>query len=59
MTGTSGQRQELELMAGENQTISEYIVHHLTNLTFGKLPAGFERADGSVVGAGGEWVMAP
>ncbi len=45
-------------MAGENQTISEYIVHHLTNLTFGKLPAGFERADGSVVGAGGEWVMA-
>jgi F-type H+-transporting ATPase subunit a len=45
-------------MAGENQTVSEYIVHHLTNLTFGKLPAGFERYDGSVVGEGGAWVMA-
>jgi F0F1-type ATP synthase assembly protein I len=29
------------LMAGETQTISEYIVHHLTNLTYGKLPGGF------------------
>lgn len=45
-------------MAGENQTVSEYIVHHLTNLTFGKLPAGFERYDGSIVGEGGAWVMA-
>ncbi|MBN7797179.1 F0F1 ATP synthase subunit A [Parahaliea mediterranea] len=45
-------------MAGENQTVSEYIVHHLTNLTFGKLPAGFERYDGSVIGEGGAWVMA-
>jgi F-type H+-transporting ATPase subunit a len=45
-------------MAGETQTISEYIVHHLTNLTYGKLPAGFERADGSVIGDGGAWVMA-
>ena len=45
-------------MAGENQTVSEYIVHHLTNLTFGKLPAGFERYDGSIVGDGGAWVMA-
>jgi F-type H+-transporting ATPase subunit a len=45
-------------MAGETQTISEYIVHHLTNLTYGKLPAGFEREDGSVVGQGGAWVMA-
>ncbi len=45
-------------MAGENQTVSEYIVHHLTNLTFGKLPAGFERHDGSVIGEGGAWVMA-
>lgn len=45
-------------MAGANQTISEYIVHHLTNLTYGKLPAGFERADGSVVGEGGAWVIA-
>ncbi|MDX1558761.1 MAG: F0F1 ATP synthase subunit A [Marinobacter sp.] len=27
----------------------EYIKHHLTNLTYGKLPEGYERADGSVV----------
>jgi F-type H+-transporting ATPase subunit a len=45
-------------MAGENQTVSEYIVHHLTNLTFGKLPEGYERYDGSVIGEGGSWVMA-
>lgn len=45
-------------MAGENQTVSEYIVHHLTNLTFGKLPAGYERYDGSIVADGGAWVMA-
>ncbi len=36
-------------MASENLTASEYIVHHLQNLTFGKLPAGFERYDGSVL----------
>ena len=30
-------------MAGENQTSAEYIQHHLQNLTYGKLPAGFER----------------
>jgi F-type H+-transporting ATPase subunit a len=45
-------------MAGSTQTISEYIVHHLTNLTYGKLPAGFEREDGSTIAAGGAWVMA-
>ena len=45
-------------MAGENQTVSDYIVHHLTNLTYGKLPAGFERYDGSVVPEGGVWTMA-
>ena len=45
-------------MAGSTQTISEYIVHHLTNLTYGKLPEGFERDDGSVIGEGGAWVMA-
>ncbi|PLW70907.1 F0F1 ATP synthase subunit A [Pseudohalioglobus lutimaris] len=48
--------------AGETLTISGYIVHHLTNLTYGKLPAGFERhaADGSVsvVPEGGMWTMA-
>ena len=30
-------------------TSAEYIQHHLQNLTFGKLPAGYERADGSIV----------
>lgn len=30
-------------MAGETQSTSEYIQHHLQNLTFGKLPAGYER----------------
>ena len=44
--------------AGDTQTVSEYIVHHLTNLTYGKLPAGFERYDGSVVGEAGVWTMA-
>ncbi|HDZ58347.1 MAG TPA: F0F1 ATP synthase subunit A [Pseudomonas xinjiangensis] len=28
---------------------AEYIQHHLQNLTFGKLPGGYVRADGSVV----------
>ena len=45
-------------MAGENQTVSDYIVHHLTNLTYGKLPGGYERYDGSVIADGGSWVMA-
>jgi F-type H+-transporting ATPase subunit a len=45
-------------MAGSTQTISEYIIHHLTNLTYGKLPGGFEREDGSIVVDGGAWVMA-
>jgi F-type H+-transporting ATPase subunit a len=45
-------------MAGESQTVSEYIVHHLTNLTYGKLPGGFERYDGSIVPEGGAWTMA-
>jgi F-type H+-transporting ATPase subunit a len=34
-------------MAAEGQTVSEYILHHLTNLTYGKLPAGYERHDES------------
>lgn len=33
-------------MAGNS---TEYIKHHLTNLTYGELPAGYERADGSVM----------
>jgi len=32
-------------MAGESQTTTGYIRHHLTNLTYGKLPAGYERLD--------------
>jgi len=32
-------------MAGETHTVSDYIVHHLTNLTYGRLPAGFQRHD--------------
>lgn len=34
---------------GEGQTSNDYIQHHLTNLTYGKLSAGYERhsADGS------------
>ena len=43
--------------AGDTQTVSEYIVHHLTNLTYGKLPGGFERSDGSVVGPEGAWTF--
>jgi len=31
-------------MAGESQSTTEYIQHHLQNLTFGKLPAGYERS---------------
>jgi F-type H+-transporting ATPase subunit a len=41
-------------MAG---SASEYIQHHLQNLTYGKLPAGYERADGSVMSEAG-WTMA-
>ena len=43
---------------GDSQTVSEYIVHHLTNLTYGRLPEGYERYDGSVVPAGGQWTIA-
>ena len=44
--------------AGQEKTVSDYIVHHLTNLTYGKLPEGFERYDGQTVGTGGEWAFA-
>lgn len=36
-------------MAG-GQTSTEYIQHHLQNWTWGKLPAGYERYDGTVLG---------
>ncbi len=32
-------------MAGDTLTTTSYIQHHLTNLTYGKLPAGYERLD--------------
>jgi len=35
----------------------EYIQHHLTNLTYGKLPEGYERADGTVIQEA-TWTMA-
>ena len=43
---------------GQEKTVSDYIVHHLTNLTYGKLPEGFDRYDGHTVGTGGEWAFA-
>lgn len=36
-------------MASENPNVSEYIQHHLQNLTFGKLPADYVRYDESVL----------
>ncbi|BFM18690.1 F0F1 ATP synthase subunit A [Maricurvus nonylphenolicus] len=36
-------------MASEGQTSTQYIQHHLQNLTYGKLPEGYVRYDGSVV----------
>ena len=36
-------------MSSNGQTSSEYIVHHLQNLTYGQLPAGVERYDGSTL----------
>ncbi|MEQ5816239.1 F0F1 ATP synthase subunit A [Marinobacter sp. NFXS11] len=41
-------------MAG---SASEYIQHHLQNLTYGKLPAGYERADGTILQET-QWTMA-
>jgi F-type H+-transporting ATPase subunit a len=37
-------------MASGNITSTEYILHHLQNLVYGRLPEGFERADGTVLG---------
>jgi F-type H+-transporting ATPase subunit a len=44
-------------MSGETLTSSKYIEHHLTNLTYGRLPAGFHREDGSVL-SHATWTMA-
>ena len=38
-------------------TASGYIQHHLQNLTYGQLPAGYERFDGSVLGEA-TWTIA-
>ncbi len=44
-------------MASEAPTSIEYIQHHLQNLVLGKLPAGYERYDGSVLAAD-SWTLA-
>lgn len=44
-------------MAGEAQTATGYIQHHLQNMAFGKLPAGYTRADGTVLSES-TWTMA-
>ena len=47
--------------SGGEQTVAGYIKHHLTNLTFGKLPEGYERHTEhgtEIVGPGGEWTIA-
>lgn len=44
-------------MSGETMTSSAYIKHHLTNLTYGKLPAG-EYCEGNQVVAQDGWTMA-
>jgi F-type H+-transporting ATPase subunit a len=36
-------------MSSEAHTSSEYIKHHLQNLTYGELPAGYQRGDGEVL----------
>jgi len=49
-------------MAGESLTTTSYIQHHLTNMTYGKLPAGYQRLDhkGQVVEtlSADTWTMA-
>ena len=44
-------------MASETLTSGAYIKHHLTNLTFGNLPAG-SYCDGEQVVSQGGWTMA-
>ena len=36
-------------MSAEAHTSTEYIKHHLQNLTYGQLPAGYQRTDGEVL----------
>ncbi|PCK08681.1 MAG: F0F1 ATP synthase subunit A [Alteromonadaceae bacterium] len=42
---------------GEVVTTIDYIQHHLQNMTYGKLPAGYVRADGTVMESSG-WTLA-
>jgi F-type H+-transporting ATPase subunit a len=44
-------------MSSEAHTSSEYIKHHLQNLTYGQLPAGYQRGDGEVLQAD-TWTLA-
>ena len=44
-------------MSAEAQTSSEYILHHLTNMTYGKLPAG-SYCEGTQVLAEESWTLA-
>ena len=45
------------MASGEGLTSNEYMQHHLQNLVYGKLPVGYERADGHIV-EHSEWVFA-
>ncbi len=44
-------------MSAEAHTSTEYIKHHLQNLTFGQLPAGYQRGDGETLSVG-TWTLA-
>lgn len=44
-------------MSAEAHTSTEYIKHHLQNLTYGKLPAGYQRHDGETLQAD-TWTLA-
>lgn len=44
-------------MASEAPTAVDYILHHLQNLAFGRLPEGYERYDGTVL-ASDTWTLA-
>ncbi|MFT5350971.1 MAG: F-type H+-transporting ATPase subunit a [Planctomycetota bacterium] len=45
------------MSSGEGLTSNEYMQHHLQNLVYGKLPVGYERADGHIVEHAG-WTFA-
>ena len=45
------------MASSEGLTSNEYMQHHLQNLVYGKLPAGYERADGHVLESA-QWTFA-